>query len=246
MSLPITLFFGLTPSIIWLLFYLRKDSHPESNRMILRIFFWGMMITLIAAFVEIGIERAFDAGKMIAGISQMNPFSFSVYSLLYGFIGIALVEEFLKYLVVKEKVLKNSEFDEPVDAMVYMIISGLGFAALENILVILPIGNFVLTAASISALRFVGATFLHALCSATIGYFLALSLCYKKNRFILLTTGLAIATTLHGIYNFSIIKSATSIYFLYIPAILLTGLAIFVSFGFKRLKKKVSVCEVTE
>jgi protease PrsW len=247
MNLPLTIFFGLAPSIIWLLFYLRKDAHPESGRMILKIFFWGMIITLIAAFVEIGIERVLDAEKTFANVSEASQsglFLPSLYSLLYGFLGIALVEEFLKYLVVKEKVINNPEFDEPVDAMIYMVISGLGFAALENILVLLPLGNFPLTTASVSALRFVGATFLHALCSATIGYFLALSFYSRKRRFFLVTIGITIATILHGIYNFSIIKSVDNNYFLYVPIILLTGLAIFVSFGFKRLKEKASVCRV--
>ena len=116
MNLPLIIFFGLAPSIIWLLFYLRKDAHPESGKMILRIFFWGMVITLIAAFVEIGIEKALDAGKTFANLSEAQSGLFlpSLYSLLYGFLGIALVEEFLKYLVVKEKVLNNPEFDEPV------------------------------------------------------------------------------------------------------------------------------------
>ena len=55
MSILLIIILGLAPGIIWLLFYLRKDSHPESNRMIIKIFFYGMMITLLAALSEIGI-----------------------------------------------------------------------------------------------------------------------------------------------------------------------------------------------
>ncbi len=43
MNYPIYIFFGLAPSFIWLLFFLRKDAHPESNPMILKIFFYGML-----------------------------------------------------------------------------------------------------------------------------------------------------------------------------------------------------------
>lgn len=244
MNFPIIILLGLAPSIIWLLFYLRKDSHPESNRMILKVFFYGMIITLIAGFTEMGIEMAFDTSKLAATAMQNNSFLPSLHYIIYGFLGIALVEEFLKYLVVKEKVLKNPAFDEPTDAMIYMVISGLGFAAMENILVLSPFGNVLGTAAYVSALRFVGATFLHALCSATIGYFLALSFYHRSKRFILFFIGLAIATILHGLYNFSIIKSANNLYFIYVTIILLIGLAVFVSFGFKRLKNKAGVCKL--
>ena len=45
-------------------------------------------------------------------------------------------EEVAKYLIIKIRILRDPEFDEPIDAMIYMIIAGLGFAALENILVL--------------------------------------------------------------------------------------------------------------
>lgn len=233
MTIFIILFFGLAPSFIWLLFFLRKDAHPEPNRMIVKIFFYGMLITFPAALIEMGIA---------ANLSKLNlPPTFILF--LYWFIGVALVEEFLKYLVVREKVLNNPEFDEPVDVMLYMIIVALGFAALENILVLLPTGKFLLETLSISALRFISATFLHALCSATVGYFLALSFFETKKRFRLVATGLIIATLLHGIYNFFIIKVVDNPYFIFIPIILLIGLAFFVSFGFKKLKKTASICK---
>jgi RsiW-degrading membrane proteinase PrsW (M82 family) len=36
---------------------------------------------------------------------------------------------------VRLKALRDPEFDEPIDAMLYMIIVALGFATIENILV---------------------------------------------------------------------------------------------------------------
>ena len=230
-TIIIIITFGLIPSFIWLLWFLRKDSHPESNKMILKIFTYGMLITIIAALIELGFFKAISIFK----------FSSLTFLILYYFIGIALVEEGLKYLVVREKVLSNPEFDEPVDAMLYMIIAALGFAALENMLVLFP-GDQII---QISALRFAGATFLHALCSATVGYFLALSLFETKKRPAFIIIGLAAATFLHGIYNFSIIKTEDNPYFILIPIILLISLAFFVSFGFRKLKKMASVCKTT-
>lgn len=235
MSYFLFLIFGLLPSIIWLLFYLRKDVHPESNLMIIKIFLYGMAIAIPVALLELGI---------FAGLIELNlPRIFVL--ILYFFLGVALVEEFFKYLVVRIKVLRDPEFDEPLDAMIYMIIAALGFAGLENILIlfhlekVFPLQEIL----AVTILRFVGATFLHALCSGVVGYFLALSFFFPKNKIKLLGLGLGIATILHGLYNFSIIEIEGSTKFIFLFSILM-GLALFVSLGFKRLKKLKSICKI--
>ena len=148
----------------------------------------------------------------------------------------ALIEEFLKFLVVKEKVLNNPEFDEPVDAMIYMIISALGFAAGENIFILVPLKyTFFSEIFGISLFRFLGATFLHALCAAVIGFFIGLSFFNEKREWKLVSVGLVLATLLHGLFNFFIMKGEGSLKLL-IPSSLLIISAILVSFGFKKLK----------
>ena len=235
MSYPLYIIFGVLPSIIWLLFYLRKDVHPESNRQVIKIFFYGMIIALPAILLEMGIFR----------ISSELKFSPVLLSILNIFLGVALVEEFLKYLVVREKVIHHPELDEPIDVMLYMIIAALGFAASENILILFSLGPTFLFGEtfSISVFRFLGATFLHALCSGALGYFLALSFFELKNRVKFLILGLGIATLLHGLYNFSIMKLEGNLSFL-IPLFILIGLAIFFAFALKRLKKLRSVCKI--
>lgn len=235
MEYLIWIFFGLSPSIIWLLFFLMKDSHPESNAMVLKIFFYGMVIAIVAAIVEILIFKYTNYRSSTASLIAV---------ILYNIFAIALVEEFSKYFVVRQKVLQHPEFDEPVDAMLYMIISALGFAALENILVLLPFRAFLFETMSLSVFRFVGATFLHALVSGTIGYFLAMSLLKPQRRIQLLGSGLAVSTLLHSAYNFSIIRLEDNNYLAYVPIAILIGLAIFVSFAFRELKKIASVCKI--
>jgi len=210
--------------------------------MVLKVFFYGMIIALVAAAVEIAIEFVLDF------INKDDLFPPFLFFLLYSFIGIAFVEEFLKYFLIKTEILNDPEFDEPTDTMIYMIIAALGFAALENILVLFPgQGTFtLLQTATVSSLRFIGATFLHALCSGTVGFFLALSILETKKRLRLISSGLIIATILHGLYNFSIMKLDENLYYIYIPVIILTALAFFVSFGFRKLKKITSVCETSE
>lgn len=254
MAYLIYIFFGLAPSVIWLLFYLRKDAHPESNRMILKVFFYGMLGALIAATIEIALTTM--------GVVKASFISF----LLYHFIIIALVEEFSKYLVVKLKVINHPEFDEPVDVMLYMIIVALGFAALENILVLFSgkspffLQEVFQKAIFISSARFIGATFLHALSSGVLGYFLALSFFETKKRLKLILAGLTLATFLHGFFNISIIgierslmaengKLSIANFPLFISSlisviIILGFLGFFVSFGFRKLKKIASICKI--
>ena len=235
MSYSLVIIFGVLPSLIWLLFYLRKDVHPESKSMVIKIFFFGMLAALPAIFLEMGIFRAF---------SKLNlPLIY--LSFLNTFLGVALIEETLKFLVVKVKVLSNAEFDEPVDAILYMIIAALGFAASENILILFNQRTDLLLpqALKISMTRFLGATFLHALTSGTLGYFLALSLSETKKRLKLISFGLLISILLHGLYNFSIIEMK-EIFKFFIPLAILVSLAIFLIFGFKRLEKMKSICKI--
>ncbi len=226
MIYPWYIFFGIAPSIIWLLIFLKKDSHPESNRMILKIFFYGALATIPTALIEVGIG------------------SFPIGEILYFMVGVALVEEVFKYLVVKKRVVESSEFDEPVDAMLYMIIAALGFAAVENILnmFLLLKPQYFFDAFLVGGIRFVGATFLHALCSGLVGYYLALSFLYTKRRFKMIAKGLLIAVLLHGFYDLSIIKIEGMAKFI-IPIIILIFLSIFVSLGFQKVKKLKSICK---
>ncbi len=231
--------FGILPSITWLAYYLSKDLHPESKKMILKIFLWGALITLPVFFVQIGLSSLLD--KM--------GFSSIVYSLIYWFLVISFTEEIFKYLIVKIKVITHYEFDEPLDAMLYMVIVALGFAAVENILYLLPVTdvfsfNDILNRTMIiSFIRFIGATFLHTLCSAVVGYFLALSICDTKKRTIYIVAGLFIAVALHGAYDFSIMTLEGPAKII-MPIAILIVLAGSIFAGFEKLKKLKGVCKI--
>jgi len=225
--------FGILPSIIWLLFYLRKDSHPESNWMVLKIFFYGMLAAAVAAFLEIGVFKVFN------GLGQRNVLTLA----LNTFLGVALTEELLKYLVIHLTTLRSPELDEPLDVALYMIIAALGFAGLENIIILFyaDLGGYLLETAAFSAFRFISATFLHALCSGLVGYFAARSFLKTKKRLWYLALGLLIATLLHGAYNFSIIFIRGGQRFI-LPVIILVLLAFYLSWDLKKLKRLKSIC----
>lgn len=221
---------GILPSFIWLLYFLRKDVHPEPNRLIIKVFFWGMLAVFPAYFIEVFLGEN-SLSRMLA---QEYPV---LFSFLHAFIVIALVEEYIKYRVVRDKILRNPEFNEPVDAMLYMIIAALGFAAMENIFAILPEERafsscVVCAAAQTSSLRFITAIFLHALASALVGF----SLAFRKQKW-MLPLGISLAVLLHGAYNLIIISIDTmNPLMIYLPFILLIVTANIVAYLFRRVR----------
>ena len=230
------LIFGVLPSIAWLIFYLRRDSHPEPKTEILWVFFLGALSTIPALFLE------FSLVSVIKGLN-LSPL---LTIILVNVLGVAFIEEFVKYGAVwvkEQRINQNAQLDEPVDFVIYMIISALGFAAVENLLFLLPIIQLDV-AITTSLFRALSAILLHTLCSGTIGYFLALSFCDQKNKRKLVAKGFVIASFLHGSYNLFIIKSGENAAFLLMPLLILAGLALFLYVSFKKLKKMESVCRI--
>jgi len=224
---------GFLPSFIWLLFYLRKDSHPESNKMVLKIFIYGMFSAVLAIF----LERKYRLAHNLFSAATANIAAVSL--IVSG----AAIEEIVKYLAAWLGAFRNKELDEPIDVMLYMIIAALGFAALENILVLTRFYPGLATgkALEVSFWRFISATFLHALCSGALGYFLALSFCRRNKRWLLVLLGLGISIGLHSAYNWAIMETQ-GIEKLLLPILILIVLGCLVGYWFKKLKKLKSVC----
>lgn len=183
---------GLIPSLFWVWFWLREDSHkPEPYFLIAISFIAGMaVVPMVLPLQKIAVDLY--SGDMLILVW-------------------VIVEELLKYAVALVLVLWNREVDEPIDMVIYMIVIALGFAALENALFIfnpLVVGDY-LNSALTGSFRFLGATLLHVLASGTVGVFLALA--YYKPKIVQVlagTFGLFIAIVLHALFNFSIMDAS--------------------------------------
>lgn len=233
-NLFIYILIAITPGLLWLAFFLKKDNLPEPKIEIFKVFYFGIMAVIPAALIEI---------NMLGHLSWM-PETMTYYALKFIFI-VALIEEVLKYLIIRYLVLKNSCFDEPIDIVIYMITSGLGFATGENLLLFImtpsisdPIG--------IAITRFIGANFLHALCSAIIGIFIALSFYHLKQRKWIIVAGFILSIIIHATFNFSIqlfiINNKELIGI--IPFIITITLSMFVIIGIEKVKKMKGVCKI--
>ncbi len=232
-------FFGLIPTILWLWFFLGEDKNPESKKTIIEVFLYGMVFALIALYFLNYLKSYFT----------YHEFGFAL--LFLGIILVPFIEEITKYLSFRFTALKHHELDEPVDFMIYMITAALGFAAMENILMSFSLThetNLIESMFFLNIVRLVGANFLHALCSAILGYFLALSFYRLKDKKRLILIGFTLATLLHISFNLIMmnVTQAESLnnFILYFSLLimLLLGTFILVLQCFRKLKKLKSIC----
>ena len=182
---------GLIPALVWLWFWLKEDSHPEPAKMITLSFLGGMLAVVFVLPLQ---KLVYDY------IQNQETLSFILW---------ASIEEIFKFAFVYFIALRNKVTDEPVDNIIYLIVSALGFVTFENTLFLIdPIksGDVIGTIIS-SNMRFVGASLLHVMSSATIGICMGLSF-YKsparKRESLIL--GMILAITLHTAFNLFIIS----------------------------------------
>jgi len=222
---------GLIPSLAWLWFFSRKDCHPEPKNLLAQTFLMGIIISPLAILFQFSFAQF---ASTITGTSQTLTQNSS-----YFFLWAAAVEEVIKFYAVKMLILKNPEFDEPIDAMIYMITAGLGFAAMENILVmfrIFPDGTQ--TTLATWALRFTGATLLHALSSGLMGYFLAMSWFFRDHGKKLIVIGFIMATIFHFTFNIFLSAFENRVTGLIYSTSLLMVMAFLVSILFDKIKER--------
>lgn len=240
-NILILIVLGTVPSLIWLFYYLKQDTDKEPKKIILQVFLLGGVATLWALILEslylevlllFGFKCETCEGLVpdFLGAANFQILSATSFVIIFG---LAFIEEFLKYAVVKTRMLHDRNFDLPIDAMIYLIVSALGFAAVENIGYILADAD---NALGILYFRFLTATLLHALASAIVGYFFALSLIHKKNHFAYLSVGIISATMLHTAFNGLILLIESSDFAIIYLIVLLILSYYSVSFLFNRIK----------
>lgn len=219
---------GILPSTVWLLYYLKSDIHPEPKSIILEVFILGM----ISGGAAIGFQYALTYISGSVDFTKMFIGAFPIAMIA----GWAFIEEFVKYTAAKLRILHDAAFDEPADAIIYLISAGLGFAAMENILFVAPkIFEGMDQAIYFLLLRFVTATLLHSLASGIIGFFFALAIIYHRKS--LLFIGFIFGVGLHTVYNYSIMLSDWKFSSYILPISLLVGI-IFIRMAFFKLRDK--------
>jgi RsiW-degrading membrane proteinase PrsW (M82 family) len=227
----LSIIFGFLPGIVWLFFYLKEDPRPEPKYLIFLTFISGGISAIFAFLIQTFTNQTLKDYDLLP-LNENSSLGF----IITLFIFYAFVEEIAKFLFTYLTVFKNKNFDEPVDAMIYMIVNALGFATLENIGILtnneIVQGTFI-NLIEITSFRFIGATLLHTLTSGIIGYFWALSI-RKFNYKIPLILGIFLATILHTLFNLFIIIFGNNI----ITFLFLIIIGMFLLVDFEKLKYK--------
>lgn len=214
----------LLPAAIWLLFFLREDKHSEPKRLLFYVFAMGGLVTAPTLFVQ-AVSHTFFTQFIYLGD-------------IFVIVVLALVEEIFKFVAVYWAVAKRPELDEPIDYMIYMVVAALGFATIENLFIVgSRLDSFgagpLAEALSTLSLRFVGATLLHTLSSALVGFY------WAKGRFRgegakRLIEGFVLGTLMHSVFNYLVLKFQENL--LLYPSLFLLIVGFFVLNDFEELK----------
>jgi protease PrsW len=172
-------------------------------------FSWGdtLKCLLFTAFIGIPILLVFQRIPPFSELYEASKVGF-VHRLLGSIFGVGLLEEACKALPVYFLLLRQQKLSDPHSAAFYGAMSGLGFAIAEGAAYSIRYA-FGLTAGNLgfgsyvaaNTIRFVSLPLFHAVLAGIVGYFMGLAAINRSRQGIILALGIAIAATLHGIYN---------------------------------------------
>ena len=161
---------AVLPTIILGTFIYKNDKlEKEPASLLLSLGAAGIgsaILTLVLTYI---------LGAIIPFFASEYYTSFSALELaIYVFVGVALIEEFSKWIFTYIIAWKNKEFNHVYDAIVYCVFVSLGFATIENILYVFgseSVGSAFFTAFNRMIFSVPG----HAFFGVLMGYYLGLA-----------------------------------------------------------------------
>jgi RsiW-degrading membrane proteinase PrsW (M82 family) len=193
---------SLAPVIAIIIYFYWKDKYEkEPVKLLTKAFFAGVLITIPVIIVEFLISSA---------TRNISSFFFAIF--IKSFLVAGFTEEFAKFVVFKSVIYKNKEFNEPYDAIIYMVMVSLGFAAFENLAYVF--GSYVrggmFGSFATGIMRAIFSVPAHAFFAVIMGYFLGLARFApdKKLEIRYAYTGLFFAIMMHGFYDFFVFTKA--------------------------------------
>ena len=212
----------ILPSILIISFFVYSDKFKEPRSEIIKVFIYGILITIPAYFLNTFLSNFFYENTRVGE------------GLVSSFLTAAPVEEGLKLFVLYYFVYKMKDFNEPVDGIVYGVTVSLGFATLENIYYVYLLADYFDTSSmSLALVRSFSAVPAHAVFGLFMGYFFMKYSFVKKGDNLFFA--FIIPFALHGCYNlFTISNFLVSLALILISWIV--GLRLFS--GLKKTQKR--------
>ncbi len=209
---------AVAPSIAILVFIYTKDKYDkEPLKFLLMLFGLGCLTVIPACILELVIQ----------GVAGFDGSLASVF--LEAFFGVALIEEGVKYLVMRIVAGKRCKhFNQMFDGIVYSVFISLGFATIENILYVLQNGF------TTGVMRALTAVPCHAITAVAMGYYLGIGRFRvdSRDRKKFMALGLIVPVILHGIYDFLVLSGNTILVLICIPFIVFMYI-----YAFKKIKR---------
>lgn len=137
---------ALLPAVALCIYIFAKDRvEKEPKGLLFLLLGLGAAICIPAAIIENLLSGIIEGIFTPMGASQNGSLvlpdgAYYMYQITQNFVGIALVEEALKFLVLVLVTRKNKHFNSFFDGIVYAVFVSLGFAAFENVLYVLENG----------------------------------------------------------------------------------------------------------
>ena len=185
------LYLALGPGIALAVYIYYSDKwEPEPKALVIKSFILGGL----ACFPSYYFEDVFIEIFGWQGITGSGKYSPWWHIPVYAFFGVALAEELCKFLFLKAFICDNREFSEPFDGLVYGGMVGCGFATVENLLYVIPLGQ------EVGVFRMFTAVPGHVFEGMILGYFMwraKFSLSSEND----LMKGLGLVVVLHGVYD---------------------------------------------
>lgn len=211
------------------MFVYKKDKNKEPWKLLLKLFAGGILSCFLTLIVSYILSLFFPI--LSADYTTLNSFEL----IIYMFIGVALIEECCKWIIVYKFSYNDKNFDEIYDMIVYSVFVALGFAFFENLLYVY------LGGISTGIVRALSAVPGHAFYGVFMGYYLGLAKQSNINnrkdlntKYIILS--ILVPIILHGIYDYCL--SSGKVIFIIIFLIFIILLYVY---AIKKIKRMSSI-----
>lgn len=184
-------------SALWALFFFSVFKTPQANHrdavslFFLTPFIAGIVISLAQLTPVLSTFYAWSINRSV------------LFRLTGNFLAVGIIEETCKAFPVYLQVRRPGRILQPKTAMLYGMISGLGFGIYEGIIYQMGInrGQGVDQAYFLNILRLTSLPFFHAIWAGISGYFLGFSMLHGSKRWALRIIAIMFPAALHALYN---------------------------------------------
>ena len=211
---------AILPTLALLLFFVYSDKFKEPKKTVLSTFILGI-------FIIAPLEVFHYGTQMILG----EPIEYNAF--FRAFFAAAFLEELFKFCVLFFFCTKFTEFNEPMDGIVYGITASLGFAFWENLQYIYMPDREITESLQVAWMRAFTAVPSHAFDGVIMGFFIGRHYFRDYKTKINLVWALLIPITLHGFYDWVLMEESINGNYMYPIMIIELG---FVTYLYKNLK----------